>query len=145
MDRLNEIFMSVMDDSDQIIKESQNAENPLAILFRTVLEEQKDTCGKLIDSLQRKEQDFKTYKKEISILFHDDSIADSTFRAWGRAITWQDESEAEHVNDLDLLFQRIKKNLKEAAKELEDQFGQETIKYAVPELYLPKTQREDGQ
>ncbi|NHM29436.1 hypothetical protein [Neobacillus terrae] len=145
MDRLKNIFMRVRDDSDQIIKESQDAENPLAILFRTVLEEQKDTCGKLMDSLQRKEQDFKSFKKEISILYHDDSIADSTFRAWGRALTWQDESAAEHVNDLDLLFQRIKKNLKEAAKELEEQFGPEKIKYAVPELYLPKTQREGGQ
>ncbi|WP_160723937.1 hypothetical protein [Bacillus sp. USDA818B3_A] len=144
MNRLHNIFNSIMEDSDKIIKESQYAENPLAILFRTVLEEQKDTCGNLIEILQRKEQDFKTYKKDLSILYHDDSVADSTFRAWGRAITWQDENNAQHVNDLDLLFQRIKKSLKEGAKELEVQFGPEKIKYVVPELYLPKTQREGG-
>src|SRR4051812_47038602 len=119
MDKLHNIFNSIMEDSDKIIKESQYAENPLAILFRTVLEEQKDTCENLIEILQRKEQDFKTYKKDLSILYHDDSVADSTFRAWGRAITWQDENNAQHVNDLDLLFQRIKKSLKEGAKGLE--------------------------
>ncbi|ULT58753.1 hypothetical protein L1999_09585 [Neobacillus drentensis] len=144
MDKLHKIFNSIMEDSDKIIKESQYAENPLAILFRTVLEEQKDTCENLIEVLQRKEQDFKTYKKDLSILYYDDSVADSTFRAWGRAITWQDENNAQHVNDLDLLFQRIKKSLKEGAKELEVQFGPEKIKYAVPEVYLPKTQREGG-
>lgn len=139
LEALHNLFFSVKEDTETILNKTGDAENSLAVLFRTVLLEQLQMCELLLPHLKEQSRgELKDFKKYVSIIYHDDSIADSTFRAWSRAVKWQDESAGPSLNELDVFFQRVKKNLKSAAKELEGIFGEEKVKYVVPAFYLPK-------
>ena len=142
MERLYTLFSEVLEDTEFILKRTGDAENPLAVLFRTVLREQKAMIEQLLPHLEQNNQQLEDYKTPLSIVYQDDSISDSTFRAWGRAIVWQDETNSKIVQDLHLFFQKMKKNLKEAGAELKSTFGEEKVKYVVPSFYLSQKGQE---
>ncbi|MDP4162206.1 MAG: hypothetical protein Q8906_02015 [Bacillota bacterium] len=135
------LFSEIGENTKKILDETKKSTNPLAVIYRTTLEEQLHAIKDLMPFLKKNKPNLEEIKKALSIVYHDDDISETTYRAWKRAIHWQDESHLYSTEEIDLFFQKNKKNLKDAAKELLGLYDSEKIKYIVPTFYFNHSQK----
>lgn len=136
--KLQHLFSQVLDHTNQILEETSAFEHPLLTLVRASMEEQKQTLNKLLPELKEEEQaELATIREYISIVYHDHEIANPLFGAWGRANSWMDLPSKPVFEKLKPVFPEMKKNLEDAAMELENIYGDEEIKFVVPTFYIP--------
>lgn len=136
--KLQALFSDVLSSTEKVLKETEAFDHPLLTLVRTAMEEQKENLQKLLPELKDEEEaKLAAVKEEISIVYHCHEVANPLFSAWGRANEWMDLPSKPVVKKLKPLFPEMKKNLEEAAMELENIYGEEEIKFVVPTFYIP--------
>ncbi|WP_172193664.1 hypothetical protein [Saccharibacillus qingshengii] len=138
MNRLYPLFAQVYEEVRSVLDETADRSHPLVALFRTSLEEERQALENLLPKLERGDrlEDFKT---DCSVVYLNDEIVESTFRAWRRAVDWMDHDDSEEAAKLENRFPGMKSTLKEAAAEMERIYGAEKIKFVIPALYQPQT------
>lgn len=136
--KLQSLFSDVLSSTEQVLKETEPFDHPLLTLVRAAMDEQKQTLEKLLPELQDEEEaELATVREEISIVYHCHEIANPLFSAWNRANGWMDLPSKPVAKKLKPLFPEMKKNLEDAAMELENIYGEEEIKFVVPTFYIP--------
>jgi len=139
MSKLYPLFSSVLNEVEQTLKETAEMSHPLVVLFRTALEDERQALRNLLPILKQDSLALEDFKKDCSVVYLNDEIVESTFRAWLRAVDWMDHADSEEAAKLENRFPGIKKTLTEAAAEIENAYGDDTSKYIVPVLYRPQT------
>lgn len=136
--KLQSLFSDVLSSTEKVLKETEPFDHPILTLVRAAMDEQKQTLEKLLPELQDEEEaELEEVKEEISIVYHCHEIADPLFSAWNRANDWMDLPSKPVAKKLKPLFPEMKKNLEDAAMELENIYGEEEIKFVVPTFYIP--------
>ena len=136
--KLQNLFSDVLSSTEQLLKETKDFNHPLLTLIRASLEEQKDTLHRLLPELKdEQEAKLAEVREEISIVYHCHEVANPLFGAWSRANGWMDLPSKPVAEKLNPLFPKMKKNLEDAAMELENIYGEEEIKFVVPTFYIP--------
>ncbi|NGZ74716.1 hypothetical protein [Saccharibacillus alkalitolerans] len=138
MSRLHDLFADVLGEVEATLDETENMSHPLVVLFRTSLQDEKEALNRLLPVLKQDNPDLADFKKDCSIVYLNDEIVESTFRAWMRAVDWMDHQDSEEAAKLENRFPGIKETLKKAAVEIEETYGEESSKYVVPALYRPQ-------
>ncbi|GGO01696.1 hypothetical protein [Saccharibacillus kuerlensis] len=139
MSKLHDLFAKVLHEVDMTLDETEDMSHPLVVLFRTSLQEEKEALERLLPILKGDKPELPEFKKDCSIVYLNDEIVESTFRAWLRAVDWMDHEDSEEAAKLENRFPGIKDTLKKAAAEIEKTYGDESSKYVVPALYRPQT------
>ncbi|WP_123040423.1 hypothetical protein [Cohnella candidum] len=121
-----------------ILELTSGADDPLAVLFRTVLEEQKKSLENLIPALRQPDVQLSDIKNDASIVYRDHEVAHAKLRAWVRMLEWNRDPRLEQSKKAEKLSYEIKSDLEKAAIQLELRFGFEEVKYVVPALYNPE-------
>ncbi|WP_409305105.1 hypothetical protein [Peribacillus sp. SCS-155] len=136
--KLQQLFCEVLSKTEKILEATEPYNHPLLTLVRSSLEEQEEALRKLIPELNEENNaKLSEIREYISIVYHDHELANPTFRSWKRANVWMKLPSENIVNELELLFPEMKKNLEEAAMELEKIYGKEDVKFVVPTFYIP--------
>lgn len=136
--KLQSLFSDVLSSTEKLLKETKPFDHPILTLVRAALEEQKETLEKLLPELKDEgKAELEEIKEEISIVYHCHEIANPMFSAWNRANGWMDLPSKPVAKKLKPLFPKMKKNLEDAAMELENIYGEEEIKFVVPTFYIP--------
>lgn len=136
--KLQSYFSTILGITEKVLAETKPFDHPLLNLFRTTLEEQKESLNILLPNLNEEgKAKLPTIKEEISIVYHCHEVANPVFEAWGRANDWMNLPSKPVFKNLEPEFTSMKKNLEDAAIELEEIYGQEEIKFVVPTFYLP--------
>ncbi|MDO3413266.1 hypothetical protein QWJ34_26175 [Saccharibacillus sp. CPCC 101409] len=136
---LHDLFAEVYDEVKAVLDETEGMSHPLVVLFRTSLEDERGAFERLLPALEREKPELESFKKDCSIVYLNDEIAESAFRAWLRAVDWMDHADSEEASKLENRFPGMKDTLKKAAAKMEDIYGAAKIKYVVPALYQPQT------
>ncbi|MCQ4085425.1 hypothetical protein [Saccharibacillus sp. JS10] len=139
MSKLYTLFGSVLEEVEQVLKETVDMSHPLVILFRTALEDEQKALRNLLPMLQKTDVRLEDFRTDCSIVYLNDEIVESTFRAWRRAVDWIDHEDSKEAAKLENRFPKIKQILTEAATEIENTYGDDTSKYVIPVLYRPQT------
>ncbi len=139
MNTLHALFSSVLEQVEKTLKETADMSHPLVVLFRTALEDEQEALRNLLPLLKQDSPALEDFKTDCSIVYLNDEIVESTFRAWRRAVDWMDHDDSEEAAKLENRFPGIKKTLTEAAAEIEHAYGDDASKYVVPVLYRPQT------
>lgn len=136
--KLQSLFSDVLSSTEQVLKETKPFDHPLLTLVRSAMEEQRATLEKLMPELQDEEEaKLAEVREQISIVYHCHEIANPMFSAWNRANGWMDLPSKPVAKKLKPVFPEMKKNLEDAAMELENIYGEEEIKFVVPAFYIP--------
>lgn len=134
--KLTELFSDLQTQTETAIKEIENSDHSIAILLHAILREQLEMLNKLMPELSHDGAELKNMTEFLTIIYHDNEIANPTFRAWKRAVEWMHLPYQESVRNLEPLFQEIKVELEHAAVELERIYGAKETKYIIPSFYL---------
>lgn len=135
--KLQSLFSEVLSTTEKFLEQTEAYDHPLLTLVRAAMEEQKENLQKLLPELGNEEEaKLAAVREEISIVYHCHEIANPLFSAWGRASDWMDLPSKPVAKKLEPLFPEMKKNLEEAAMELETIYGEEEIKFVVPTFYI---------
>lgn len=124
--------------TESILELTSGADDPLAVLFRIVLEEQRTALGNLIPALRQPDVQLSDIKNDASIVYRDHEVAHAKLRAWVRMLQWNRDPRLEKAKKAEKLSYEIKSDLEKAAVQLEHRFGFEEVKYVVPALYNPE-------
>ncbi len=137
--KLENLFANVLDGTEQVLKKTEPYDHPLLTLTRESLKEQKENLEKLLPKLKEDEEEaeLEKVKEHITIVYHDHEIAEPLFRSWKRASDWMDLPSKSVTGQIEPLFEKMKKDLEDAAVELEEIYGDENIKFVVPSFYNP--------
>lgn len=136
--KLQDLFSDVLSSTNRLLEDTEPFDHPLLTLVREAMKEQKQTLEKLMPELKDEEEaELATVREYISIVYHDHEVANPLFGAWGRANDWMDLPSKPVFEKLKPLFPEMKKNLEDAAMELEKIYGEEEIKFVVPTFYIP--------
>lgn len=136
--KLQVLFSDVLSSTNQLLEEIKPFDHPLLTLIRATLKEQQQTLHKLLPELKDEERaKLAEVKEEISIIYHCHEVSSPVFGAWNRANGWMDLPSKPVAEKLKPLFPKMKKNLEDAAIELENIYGVEDIKFVVPTFYIP--------
>lgn len=134
--KLKGLYSDLQDRTEKAIREIESSDHPIAILLQTILREQLEMIKKVMLELSNDGAELKNMTEFLTIIYHDNEIANPTFRAWKRAVEWMSLPYLESVRNLEPLFQEIKTNLENAAAELERIYGAKQTKYIIPSFYL---------
>lgn len=137
--KLENLFSSVLKSTEQVLEETEPFEHPILTLFRASLKEQKECLEMLLPKLKEdeKEAELATVKEHITIVYHVHEVAEPLASAWKRACDWMDLPGKSVTGNVESLFEDMKKDLEDAAVELENIYGDEEIKFVVPSFYNP--------
>lgn len=136
--KLQSLFSNVLSITEQFLTETKPIEHPLLTLTRSSMKEQKENLERLMPRLGNEDEaELPDIKEEISIVYHCHEVANPLFEAWGRANDWMDLPSKPVFKKLEPDFPEMKKNLEDAAMELENIYGDEEIKFVVPTFYIP--------
>ncbi|MDO7905190.1 hypothetical protein Q5741_02020 [Paenibacillus sp. JX-17] len=139
MSILQERFAAIMAGVRQTLEETASMTHPLVVLFRTALEDEQAALVRLLSRLkEERTPPLSEIKNDISIIYLNDEVVESTFRAWLRAVQWMDHADSCEAIQLENRFPEIKQLLRKAAEELKQLYGASAIKFVVPALYQPQ-------
>lgn len=137
MAKLTIIFEAVWAGAIRIERALGEADNPLAKLCLTVLDEQKQQLERLLPLLADEENVLPAGKQALSIVYHDDELIDSYFRSWLRHLKWSEDPFLPEAKRLLTVLEETKARLTEAASLLEERYGYDAVKYVIPAFYMP--------
>ncbi|CAM3463649.1 MULTISPECIES: hypothetical protein [Saccharibacillus] len=139
-DKLHDLFANVQAEVISVLGETEGMSHPLVDLLRTSLEEERGAFERMLPLLKGGDAELDTFKTDCSVIYLNDEIVESTFRAWLRAVDWMDHEDSEEAAKLENRFPGMKSTLKKAAAEMERIYGAANIKFVIPALYQPQPQ-----
>jgi hypothetical protein len=109
--------------------------NPMEVLFRTALEEEKRMLTHALFIVQQQPLQKKQLKTLISIIYRDDEVAEPIFRSWIRVSTWMKCDNQNVMHWMKTQMDQIRERLKMIVPIIEQMYGREETKFIVPVRY----------
>lgn len=115
--------------------------NALEVRLRMTLEEELQTLISALHVLRRMPLDSDELKELLTIIYHSDEAAQPTARAWVRASKWMHSANPSQLQEHEVRFQRVFRELEKAVPTVERIYGQSETKYVVPIEYRRRAGR----
>ncbi|WP_434045966.1 MULTISPECIES: hypothetical protein [Sorangium] len=121
--------------TDSVLQRTEPSHDPLAVLFRTALKEQKAALERLTPEMRDDDLAMEAIKTDLSIVYHDHEIAEVNIRSWVRHLGWAGDPRLQLAREMAALSAEMKKRLERIAALLEERFRHDELKYVIPSFY----------